>query len=104
MAVTSKVLARTAAATSSTTLYTSPNTSTTAVVTNIVISNTATSQSTATVSMDGVVIVPTIKLDANSVVGFDIKQVLPANNPAKTITGFASTTAVNFHISGVEIA
>ncbi len=103
MAVTSKVLARTAAATSSTTLYTSPNTSTTAVVTNIVISNTATSQSTATVSMDGVVIVPTIKLDANSVVGFDIKQVLPANNPAKTITGFASTTAVNFHISGVEI-
>ena len=104
MAVTSKVLARTAAATSSTTLYTSPNTSTTAVVTNIVISNTATSQSTATVSMDGVVIVPNIKLDANSVVGFDIKQVLPANNPAKTITGFASTTAVNFHISGVEIA
>lgn len=104
MAVTSKVLARTAAATSSTTLYTSPNTSTTAVVTNIVISNTATSQSTATVSMDGIVIVPTIKLDANSVVGFDIKQVLPANNPAKTITGYASTTAVNFHISGVEIA
>lgn len=103
MAVTSKVLARTAAATSSTTLYTSPNTSTTAVVTNIVISNTATSQSTATVSMDGVVIVPTIKVDANSVVGFDIKQVLPANNPAKTITGYASTTAVNFHISGVEI-
>ena len=103
MAVTSKVLARTAAATSSTTLYTSPNTSTTAVVTNIVISNTATSQSTATISMDGVVIVPTIKVDANSVVGFDIKQVLPANNPAKTITGFASTTAVNFHISGVEI-
>jgi len=104
MAVTSKVLARTAATTSSTTLYTSPNTSTTAVVTNIVISNTATSQSTATVSMDGVVIVPTIKLDSNSVVGFDIKQVLPANNPAKTITGYASTTAVNFHISGVEIA
>ena len=104
MAVTSKVLARTAAATSSTTLYTSPNTSTTAVVTNIVISNTATSQSTATVSMDGVVIVPTIKVDANSVVGFDIKLVLPANNPAKTITGYASTTAVNFHISGVEIA
>lgn len=104
MAVTSKVLARTAAATSSTTLYTSPNTSTTAVVTNIVLANAATSASTATIAIDGVVIVPTINLDANSVVGFDIKQVLPANNPAKTITGFASTTAVNFHISGVEIA
>jgi len=104
MAVTSKVLARTAASTSSTTLYTSPNTSTTAVVTNIVISNTATSQSTATVAMDGVVIVPTVAVPANSVIGFDIKQVLPANNPAKTITGYASSTAVNFHISGVEIA
>jgi hypothetical protein len=104
MAVTSKVLARTAASTSSTTLYTAPTTSTTAVVTNIVISNTATSQSTATVAMDGVVIVPTVAVPANSVIGFDIKQVLPANNPAKTITGYASSTAVNFHISGVEIA
>ncbi len=58
MAVTSKVLARTAAATSSTTLYTSPNTSTTAVVTNIVLANAATSASTATIALDGVVAVP----------------------------------------------
>jgi hypothetical protein len=104
MAVTSKVLARTAASTSSTTLYTAPTTSTTAVVTNIVISNTATSQSTATIAMDGVVIVPTVAVAANSVIGFDIKQVLPANAIPKTITGYASSTAVNFHISGVEIA
>jgi hypothetical protein len=103
MATTTKVLARTAAATSSATLYTAPNTSTLAVVTNIVIANTATSQSTATIAIDGVVVVPTIKVDANSVVGFDMKQVIPASDPAKTITGFASTTAVNFHISGVEI-
>jgi len=98
------VLARTAASTSSTTLYTAPTTSTTAVVTNIVISNTATSQSTATIAMDGVVIVPTVAVAANSVIGFDIKQVLPANATPKTITGYASSTAVNFHISGVEIA
>jgi hypothetical protein len=103
MATTTKVLARTAATTSSATLYTAPNTSTLAVVTNIVIANAATSASSATVSIDGVVIVPAIKLDANAVVGFDMKQVIPANNPAKTITGFASTTAVTFHISGVEI-
>ena len=103
MATTTKVLARTAAATSSATLYTAPNTSTLAVVTNIVIANAATSASSATVSIDGVTIVPAINLDANSVVGFDMKQVIPASNPAKTITGFASTTAVTFHISGVEI-
>jgi hypothetical protein len=101
MATTTKVLARTAAATSSATLYTAPNTSTLAVVTNIVIANT--SQSTATIAIDGVVVVPTIKVDANSVVGFDMKQVIPADATPKTITGYASTTAVNIHISGVEI-
>jgi len=104
MATTTKVLARTAAATSSTTLYTAPNTSTLAVVTNIVIANAATSQSTATIAIDGVVVVPAVKLDANSVLGFDMKQVIPANATPKTITGFASTTAVTIHISGVEIS
>ena len=103
MATTTKALARTAAATSSTTLYTAPNTTTLAVVTNIVVANAATSASSATIAIDGVVIVPTVSIPANSVIGFDMKQVLPANNPAKTITGYASTTAVTFHISGVEI-
>lgn len=104
MAVTSKALARTAAATSSTTLYTAPNTSSVAVVTNIVLSNTATASATATIAMDGIVIIPAVSIAANTVVGFDMKQVLPAGNPAKTVTGFASTTAVNIHISGVEIS
>lgn len=103
MATTTKVLARTAAATSSTTLYTAPNTSTLAIVTNIVLANAATSASTATVAIDGVVIVPAVSIAANTLVGFDLKQVIPANNPAKTITGFASTSAVTIHISGVEI-
>ena len=104
MATTTKVLARTAAATSSATLYTAPNTSTLAIVTNIVLSNAATSASTATVAIDGVVIVPAVSIAANTLIGFDLKQVIPAANPAKTITGFASTTAVSIHISGVEIA
>jgi hypothetical protein len=104
MAVTSKALARTAAATSNTTLYTVPNTSTATVVTNIVISNTAATTSTATVSLDGVVVVPTVSIAANSIFGFDLKQVLPANATPKTISGYASSTSVTFHISGVEIA
>ncbi len=103
MATTTKVLARTAAATSSATLYTAPNTSTLAIVTNIVLSNAATSASTATIAIDGVTIVPAVSIAANTLIGFDLKQVIPANNPAKTITGFASTTAVSIHISGVEI-
>ena len=104
MATTTKALARTAAATSSTTLYTAPNTTTTAVVTNIVLANAATSASSATVAIDGIVIVPTVSIPANSVVVFDMKQVIPANATPKTISGYASTTAVSIHISGVEIS
>jgi len=105
MATTSKVLARTAASTTlSTALYTPASTSITAVVTNIVVSNTATSASTVTMSIDAVNILPTVSIPANSIATFDLKQVIPANNPVKTITGGASTTAVTIHISGVEIA
>jgi hypothetical protein len=104
MTVTSKALARTAAATSSTTLYTVPSTTAVAVVTNIVLANAATSTSTATIAIDGVTIVPTVSIPANSLVGFDLKQVIPANATPKVISGSASTTAVSIHISGVEIA
>ena len=104
MATTTKAIARTAAATSSTTLYTVPTTTTITVVSNIVLSNAATSASTATIVFDGVTIIPGVSIPANSVVGFDMKQVIPANATPKVISGSASTTAVSIHISGVEIA
>jgi hypothetical protein len=103
MATTTRALARTAAATSSATLYTVPNTSTITVVSNIVLANAAATASTATIAIDGITIVPAVSLPANSVVGFDMKQVIPANATPKIITGFASTSAVSIHISGVEI-
>ena len=104
MATTTKAIARTAAATSSTTLDTVPTTTTITVVSNIVLANAATSSSTATIAIDGVTIVPTVSIPANSLVGFDLKQVIPANATPKVISGSASTTAVSIHISGVEIA
>ena len=100
MAVTSKVLARTAAATSSTTLYTVPS-ATTAVVTNIVIANTGSSAYTWTMTFDSVSIGTSVSIPANSTTVIDMKQVLAAT---KIIAGSASNTAVTFHISGVEIA
>ena len=100
MAVTSKALARTAAATSSTTLYTVPS-ATTAIVTNIVIANTGSSAYTWTMTFDGVSIGTTVSIAANSTTVIDMKQVLTAT---KVIAGLASNTAVTFHISGVEIA
>jgi hypothetical protein len=100
MATVSKALARTAAATSNTTLYTVPA-STTAVITNIVITNTASSGATFDLSLDDIQIANDVSIAANSITVIDLKQVLATT---KTIKGLASATSVNFHISGVEIA
>jgi hypothetical protein len=99
MATTSKALARTAAATSSATLYTVPA-GTTTVVTNIVVSNSAATAATFTITLDGVDLFKTTAIAANSTAMFDVKQTLAAT---KIIAGFASAVTVNFHISGVEI-
>ena len=99
MAVTSKVLFRGAAATTSTTLYTTPATAT-AVVTNIGVTNTTTSAVTASILLDDVAILSSVAVDARTTIFVDLKQVV---DPSDTIKGSASTTAVNFHISGVEI-
>ena len=100
MATTTKVLARTAAATTSTTLYTVPS-ATTAVITNIVVTNTAGTAATFTLTLDGVALFTTVALAANTTAMFDLKQVLATT---KIIAGLASATSVNFHISGVEIS
>ena len=99
MAVISKVLARTAAATASTTLYTTPSGST-AVVTNIVICNPTTAAVTASMTIDSVDLLGSVSIAANSTAFFDLKQVVPAS---QIIAGSASTTSVDFHLSGVEI-
>jgi hypothetical protein len=101
MATTTKALARTALTTSTgTTLYTVPSTTTT-VVSNIVLSNTAGTASTFTLALDGVNLASAVSIPANSITTIDLKQVLATT---KTITGGASTTAVSIHISGVEIS
>ena len=99
MATTTKVLARTAAATSSTTLYTVPA-ATTTVVTNIAVTNSATSSASFTITLDSVDLFKDEAFAANTTVFVDLKQVLAAT---KIIAGLASATTVNFHISGVEI-
>lgn len=100
MAVTSKVLFRGAAATSSATLYTAPATAT-AVVTNIGVTNTSTGSVTASILLDDVELLGDVSINANSSIFIDLKQVI---DPSDTIKGFASSVDVNFHISGVEIS
>ena len=99
MATESKALFRGAAATSSTTLYTVPA-STTAVVTNILVTNTATANATYDLLLDDVSIANDVSIAGNDTIVIDMKQVLATT---KTIKGLASAITVNFHISGVEI-
>jgi hypothetical protein len=99
MATTTKALFRGAAATSSTTLYTVPA-STTTVVTNILVTNTAGTSGTFTILLDDVSIGTTVTVGAYDTTVIDLKQVLATT---KTIKGLASAVTINFHISGVEI-
>ena len=101
MANTAKTLFRGAATTTTTTtLYTVPA-STTAVITNIVVANTSATAYTFTMSLDDVAIHTATYIAGNSTIYIDSKQVLAAT---KIIKGGASNAAVNFHISGMEIA
>lgn len=98
---TSKALFRGAATTTlTTTLYTVPA-ATTAIVTNIVVTNTAATAATFDLALNGTKFADTVAIAADSIAIFDIKQVISAT---QTISGGASATTVNFHISGVELA
>ena len=100
MAVTPTLFYRGSAATSSATLYTVPS-ATTAVLTDIVVSNTSSSQQYVTMTVDGVNILPAVPVSANTVINLQPKTVIGA---ADILAGYASSADVKFHISGVEIA
>ncbi len=55
---------------------------------------------TASILFDDVAILSGVSVAANTSIFVDLKQVV---DPSDTVKGSASTTAVNFHISGVEI-
>ena len=104
MTVTVKTLYRGAASlTTTTTLYTVPNTTTSTVVTNIAVTNTAASAGTFTIALDGTSLFTTVAIAANTTVFIDLKQVLAANATPKIIQGGASAITINFHLSGVEL-
>lgn len=104
MPVTQKLFFRGAASTSNTTLYTAPNTSTSFIVTHIAVTNTDSADRAFSLSIGGTVFAQTVTVGGYDTSLFDLKTVVPASNPALTITGSATSTNVNFHISGVEIS
>lgn len=99
MPASPKLFYRGAAETTNATLYTVPA-ATTSVLTDIVVSNTNANQQYVTITVDGINILPTIPVSANSVTNFQFKTVIPTGD---LIQGLATSTDVKFHISGVEI-
>jgi hypothetical protein len=99
MADSTFTLFRGAAATSSTTLYTSPANMAVA-VTNIAIVNDSASAITATINLATFPLVGGISIGANSTQFIDLDQII---YNGETITGSASTTTVDFHIAGYEV-
>jgi hypothetical protein len=101
MANIPKALYRGAASTTvGTVLYTVPA-STTTVVTNVVVTNTAPTAGTYTIALDGVALASAVVIPGAGFVTLDMRQVLATT---KTITGGANATTINFHISGMESA
>lgn len=105
MATTPTAFFRGAATTTTTTVLATVPASTTWIVTNIAIVNTAATAATYTLGMgvaaSQTALATTATIPANSTVFIDLKQVLATTN---TITGGASATTVSFHISGVALA
>jgi hypothetical protein len=98
---TSKVLYRGAASTTtSTTLYTVPS-ATTTVVTEIIVTNTAGTAGSFTLALAGTNLATTVTVGAYDSTVIPMKQTLTTT---QTITGGASATTINLHISGVEIS
>jgi len=92
-------LYRGAAATSNTTLYTSP-TNMAIGITNIAIVNDSASAATATINLATIPLVSGLSIPANSTQFIDLEQII---YNGETITASASTTAVDFHIAGYEV-
>lgn len=98
MAVTPTLFGRGSFATNSGTLFT---TAANSVLTDIVISNTSSSQQYVTIAIDGVNILPTVPVSGNTVITLQPKTVIATS---KTVTGYSSSTDVKYHISGVEVS
>lgn len=100
MANSIKRFVRTPAPTTEAALYTTPA-NTSAVVTNIVLTNTTIGALTATVKLGGMAVLSGTSVGANGVFAFDLRQAL---EPAEDIAVVASGEGLNIHISGMEVS
>ena len=92
MAITPTVFARSVAPI----LYTVP--SGTAILTNMIVTNSGATSGTFTVTISGIPMMGTTAIAANSTAFFDLKQVITSGT---VISGYGSA-GLSFHLSGVS--
>jgi hypothetical protein len=103
MATLTKAMARGSFATEISDIYIVPSASTTAIVTNIVVTNTTNVNQSFNILLDGVELFNNTPISGNSTVSVDIKQVLDPSGTPKKVSGFATAATVRYHISGIEL-
>lgn len=103
MATITKAMARAPFQTSLSDIYIVPSSSTTAIITNIVVSNTTNTSQNFSILLEEVELFNNTPIAGNSTVSIDIKQVLDPSGTPKKVTGFATATSVKYHISGIEL-
>jgi hypothetical protein len=103
MATLTKAMARDSFATSLADIYIVPSAETTAIVTNIVVTNTTNVNQSFNILLDGVQLFHNTPIAGNSTISIDIKQVLDPSGTPKKITGFATAATLKYHISGIEL-
>lgn len=102
MATITQVFARTSFSTTpGTELFSVPGQAEAAIVTNIVVTNTAATPETFTILFDGVEMFKDTQIDGKATISIDLKQ--PVLAPSGEITGSASSTDVRIHMSGVFV-
>lgn len=102
MATLTQVFARgDLSTTPNTTIYTVPANTLAAIVTNLIIANTAATTETFTIFFDGVPMFQDTPVNGKSTLSIDMKQPILASDGE--ITGSASSTAVKIHMSGVWV-
>jgi len=85
--------------TSAADVYTVPS-ATTAVITNIVLTNTTSNVLTGTVKLGTHDVLSAVTVPANGIFAFDLKQVLDAS---ETVNAIGSGAGLKLHVSGMEI-
>lgn len=100
MTTQQKVLFRGAIPATNTSVYSVPA-STSAIVTNVIVANTSSSPINLSISVGGFSVFASTEVLGNTSVFIDLKQVM---NEFDAIEVSGSTTGLDIHVSGVEVA